>query len=131
MTTNRLVVRLDPAQLRKVRELSERRRSSTAELVQALIDKEDEAIDLERRLEAVRRIAAMEDRSRVGSGDVEQTAGRKLTTRTILIDASWWISSMAEAADRLLNLPGRHEAAEPGGHAATHGAPGELEAPYV
>lgn len=60
MVTQRLEVRLDPEHRRKLAELAASRRTPISELVRKLIDRAYEADMRERRLRAVRELAAME-----------------------------------------------------------------------
>ena len=59
MVSERLEVRLDGEHRRRLKELAETRRSSISELVREMIDREYEAVQLERRLQLVREIAGM------------------------------------------------------------------------
>lgn len=60
MVTDRLEVRLDPDHRRKLSELAAARRAPVSELVREMIDRAYEADLRERRLRAVRELAAME-----------------------------------------------------------------------
>lgn len=60
MVTDRLEVRLDPDHRRKLAELAASRRAPVSELVREMIDRAYEADLRERRLRAVRELAAME-----------------------------------------------------------------------
>jgi hypothetical protein len=60
MTTQRLDIRLDRERRQKLSELAQKKRVSISELIRAMIDREYEAVEGQRRIEAAGRIAAMQ-----------------------------------------------------------------------